>query len=81
MLQNIISDFLIYCKAYNFGVRSLEVFSSRLKELSKHINSLQNRRKTCLHRKKEDRYIPCEWELSNRSLRISGIIKKWTGLR
>jgi len=41
MLENTIADFLIYCKSYSFGTRSLEVFSSMLHKLSKHL--------TCLH--------------------------------
>jgi site-specific recombinase XerD len=40
MLSSIITDFLAYCKTYNFGKRSIEVFSSRLKELSTHLHSL-----------------------------------------
>jgi len=40
MLENIISDFLISCKTYNFSKRSKEVFSSTLKKLSQHLNSL-----------------------------------------
>ena len=40
MLVSIIADFLHYCKTYNFGVRSIQVFSSRLKEFSKHLHSL-----------------------------------------
>ena len=40
MLQKIISDFLIYYKAYNFEIRSLEDFTSRVKEFTKHINTL-----------------------------------------
>lgn len=40
MLHNTISDFLSYCKTYNFGKRSLEVFSSMLKKLAGHVHSL-----------------------------------------
>jgi site-specific recombinase XerD len=40
MLVSIIADFLHYCKTYNFSVRSIQVFSSRLKEFSKHLQSL-----------------------------------------
>jgi site-specific recombinase XerD len=34
LLQDIISDFLIYCKTYNFGTRSLNVFSSILNKFA-----------------------------------------------
>lgn len=40
MLASIIADFLHSCKTYNFGVRSIQVFSSRLKKFSKHLQSL-----------------------------------------
>ena len=40
MIASIISDFFSYCKTYNFGKRSLEVFSSKLKEFSIHLYSL-----------------------------------------
>ena len=40
MLASIITNFLTYCKTYNFGKRSLEVFSSQLNELSRHLHSL-----------------------------------------
>ena len=39
-MASIITDFLTYCKTYNFGKRSLEVFSSRLKEFATHLHSL-----------------------------------------
>ena len=35
-----ISNFLAYCKTYNFGKRSIQVFSSRLNEFSRHLHSL-----------------------------------------
>jgi integrase/recombinase XerD len=41
MLNSIIQDFLSYCKTYDFGTRSMEVFSSMLDKFSKHINSLK----------------------------------------
>lgn len=40
MLQKIILNFLKYCKLYNFSNRSLEVFTSRLNEFFRYINSL-----------------------------------------
>ena len=43
MLSSIITNFLAYCKTYNFGKRSIEVFSSRLKEFSTHLHSLNIR--------------------------------------
>ena len=39
MLQKIISNFLKYCKLYNFSTRSIEVFTSRLNEFSRYIDS------------------------------------------
>lgn len=40
MLASIIADFLHYCKTYNFGARSIQVFSSRLNEFSRHLHTL-----------------------------------------
>ena len=40
MLASTITDFLTYCKTYNFGKRSIEVFSSKLNEFSRHLKYL-----------------------------------------
>ena len=40
MLKKIISNFLIYCKLYNFSTCSLNVFTSKLNEFSRYIDSL-----------------------------------------
>ena len=41
MLHNTISDFLSYCKIHGYGLRSLEVFSSKLNKFAEHLNSLR----------------------------------------
>ncbi len=41
MLHKIILNFLKYCKLYNFSTRSLEVFTLRLNEFSRYIDSLR----------------------------------------
>lgn len=40
MLHTTISDFLVYCKTYNFGTRSLKVFSTILNKFSLFLNTL-----------------------------------------
>ena len=41
MLHNTISDFLVYCKTYNFGTRSLDVFSSVLNKFALFLDALR----------------------------------------
>jgi len=40
MLSTTVSDFLAYCKTCNFGVRSLEVFTSVLNKFTEHLTSI-----------------------------------------
>lgn len=40
MLSTTLSDFLVYCKTYNFSVRSQEVFASVLNKFAEHLTSI-----------------------------------------